>query len=170
MLFSPKAINFTPGVWAQGGSGVAGNFFPWYAAPFLDITPATYANISAGYGLSLGDYWWNNGTQVSAEGNAFMFVKANAALTVGQLVSMDAPQTGTYTSGTTKILTNITEAGAVNSEVDNWLTVIATGQAVPQIRRIKANSTGATALYTISLPDFLRPNSPADTETFVTTP
>src|SRR5271169_341254 len=173
MLFSPKAINFSPGVWAQGGSGVSGNFFPWYAAPFIDITPATYANISAGYGLSLGDYWWNNGTQVSAEGNAFMFVKANAALTIGQLVSMDAPQTGTYTtagSTASKTVTNITEAGAVNSEIDNWLTVIATGQSVPQARRIKANTTGAAAVYTISLPDFLRPNSPNDQDVWTTTP
>lgn len=173
MLFSPKAINFTPGVWAQGGSGVAGNFFPWYTAPFLDMTQAQWQAVAQGVGLSLGDSWWNNGTQGAAEGNAFMFVKANAGLTIGQLVAMDAPQTGTFTTaGSTASLskTNITEAGAVNSEIDNWLTVIATGQAVPQARRIKANTTGANAIYTISQPDFLRPNSPNDLDVWTTTP
>jgi hypothetical protein len=170
MMFSPKAINFTSGVWAQGGSGVVGNYFPWFASPYLDITAANYASIAAGVGLSLGDFWWNNGTQSGNEGNAFMLVKANAALAIGQIVQIDAPQAGTYTaagSTASKLVTNITEAGAVNSEVDNYINVIATSQTVPNMRRIKGNTTGANAVYTISLPDYLRPSSPADLDVLV---
>jgi hypothetical protein len=172
MQYSLKAINFTPGQWAQGGAGVTPEF-PWYAAPYLDMTAAQLQSLAQGVGLTLGDTWWNNGTQASAEGNCFMLVKANAALTVGQFVAMDAPQSGTYTTaGSTAAVTktNITEAGAVNSEIDNFLAVIATGQTIPQIRRIKGNTTGATASYTIALPDYLRPSSPNDTETWATTP
>ena len=173
MQFSPKSINFTPGVWAQGGSGVAGNFFPWYASPYLDITAANYAGIQAGLGLSPGDFWWNNGTQEGCEGNAFMFVKANAGLTIGQLVAMDAPQTGTYTaagSTASTTITNITEAQGVNGDVNNYLSGIFTGQAVPQIRRIKGNTNGANAQFKISLPDYLRPNLPNDLDVWTTTP
>lgn len=173
MQYCPKAINFTPGVWAQGGSGVAGNFFPWYAAPYLDITAANFASIAAGVGLSPGDLWWNNGVQDGNEGNAFMLVRAQAALTIGQLVAMDAPQTGTYTTaGSTAAIskTNITEAQGVNGDVGNYLSGIFTGQSVPQIRKIKANTNGANALFTISLPDYLRPSLPADQDGWTTTP
>lgn len=172
MMFSHKTINFTPGQWAQGGSGVS-PLFPWYAAPYLDMSATQLQAIAQGVGLALGDLWWNNGTQRACESNAFMLVKANANLTVGQIVAMDAPQSGTYTAaGSTAAVTktNITEAGAVNSEIDNFIAVIATGQSVPQIRRIKGNSTGANATYTISLPDYLRPNLPNDLDTWTTTP
>jgi len=171
-LYCPKAINFTPGVWAQGGSGVVGNFFPWYGSPFIDITAANYASLSASVGLTLGDYWWNNGTMQGCEGNAFMFVKANAALTLGQIVQIDAPTAGTYTaagSTASKTVTNITTT-ATNVEVDNWLNCIATGQSVPQMRRIKANTSGANAVFTISLPDYLRPSLPNDQDVWTTTP
>lgn len=172
MMFSNKAINFTPGQWAQGGSGVA-PLYPWYAAPYIDMTAASLQSLAQGVGLTLGDTWWNNGVQAAAKGNAFMLVKANAALTVGQIVAMDAPQTGTYTTaGSTAAVsvTNITEAQGVNGDVDNWLYVIATGQTVPQIRRIKANTNGAAARFTIALPDHLRPNLPNDLDTWTTTP
>ncbi len=172
MQFSPKTINFTPGQWAQGGSGVS-PLFPWFGSPFLDMTAANFPTLAGAVGLALGDFWWNNGVPGAAEGNAFMIVKANAALTVGQLVAMDAPQSGTYTSaGSTasRSVTNITEAQGVNGDVGNWLSVLATGQTVPQIRLIKANTNGANAVFTISLPDFLRPNSPNDLDTWTTTP
>lgn len=172
MQFAFKTINFTPGSWAQGGSGVA-PLFPWFTAPYLDMNATNFQSLAQGVGLTLGDIFWNNGVQGASEGNAFMVVKANAALTVGQVVAMDAAQSGTYTTaGSTAAVakTNITEAGAVNSEIDNFLGVLATGQTVPQIRRIKANSTGANATYTISLPDYLRPNLPNDLDTWTTTP
>jgi hypothetical protein len=41
---------------------------------------------------------------------------------------------------------------------------------VPQIRRIKANTNGANAIYTISLPDYLRPSLPNDLDVWTTTP
>jgi len=172
MMFSPKVISYLGMQAAQGGPGTAPEF-PWLASPFLDMTSTTFPTIAAAAGLSLGDTWWVNGVQGAGQGNCFMLVKAQAALTVGQLVTMDAPQSGTFTaagSTVSKIITNITEAQGVNGDIDNWLGVLATGQTVPQLRRIKANTNGAAAAFTISLPDFLRPNSPNDTETFVTQP
>jgi len=172
MMFAKKNINFTPGQWAQGGSGVA-PLYPWYGAPYIDMTTASLQSLAQGVGLALGDIWWNNGVAAACEGNAFMLVKANAALTVGQIVAMDAPQTGTYTTASSTAavsITNITEAQGVNGDVDNWLYVIATGQAVPQIRRIKANTNGAAARFTIALPDYLRPGLPNDLDTWTTTP
>ena len=174
MLFSPKTINFTPGVSAQGGSGVTGNFWPWYASPYLDITPANYITLAQGLGLSPGDYWWLNGTQQGAEGNAFMFVKCNSAIAgAGLLLAVDTPATGTFTaagSTVSKIVTTVTAGAANNSEVDNWLFAASTGATSLNLRRVKANTGGANSTFTISLPDYLRPNLPNDQDVFATQP
>ena len=71
---------------------------------------------------------------------------------------------------TASITTNINNAAtvAVNGDVDNYIFVNATGATLPQLRRIKANSSSATSFYKVALQDFLRPNSPTDADVFDT--
>jgi hypothetical protein len=51
--------------------------------------------------------------------------------------------------------------------VDNFIYVNpAAGYTTTQTRRIKANDASGTGNFTVSLPDFLRPNSPLDQDIF----
>jgi hypothetical protein len=54
--------------------------------------------------------------------------------------------------------------------VDNWIYVKSAAATLPQLRRIKANSSSATSFYTVSLRDPLRPNSPQDQDVFDNVP
>jgi hypothetical protein len=103
-----------------------------------------------------------------------MFVKADAALAIGQLVTLATPTAGTLTipgapvSTSAAITTNISNAAAgVNGEVDNFIYVNpAAGYTTTQLRRIKANTAAVTGNFTVALPDRLRPNSPTDQDVF----
>jgi hypothetical protein len=171
MLYRPKKIDYTTPASAQGGPGTSKSI-PWYYnTPFIDMSASVFSGVSQAIGASLGDIWWLGGGAGASGGNAFMFVKATAGLTIGQLVAASATTTGTVTSATSTLYyatTNINNAAtvAVNGDVDNWIWVNATGATTPQLRRIKANTSSATARYDVSLRDPLRPNSPYDKDQF----
>lgn len=181
MLFKPKKIDYTSPAGAQGGPGISKQITWYVGTPFIDMTAAVFSGVQQAIGASLGDVWWLGGQAPASGGNAFVFAKATVGLTLGQLVSVALPTTGTATvpgagtaasplTTTASITTNINNAAtvAVNGDVDNWIYVNATGATLPQLRRIKYNSSSATAFYKVALQDFLRPNSPTDADVFDT--
>lgn len=127
-----------------------GTSFPWYPATALDsATPI----------MALGAFWELQADPGVAGGNAFLYVKADAALGAGELVSYALPAASTVTSSGSTTQSIITGGGGltVNAEAGNFLYVRNTttdgGGAV--IKKILSNT--ATAV-TISGKD---PNSPA---------
>ncbi len=181
MQYRPKKIDYTSPASAQGGPGVQ-KAVTWYVGtPYIDMSAAQWAAMGTAIGASLGDMWWLGDGAGASGGNAFMFVKADAALTLGQVVAAGTPTTGTATvpgagtaasplTTTASITTNINNAAtvAVNGDVDNWIFVQATGATLPQLRRIKYNSSSTTSFYKVALPDTMRPNSPTDADVFDT--
>jgi hypothetical protein len=181
MQFKPKKIDYTSPASAQGGPGTQKAITHYFGTPYIDMSSAVFSGVQQAIGASLGDIWWLGGGAGAAGGNAFMFVKATAGLTLGQLVAQAATTTGTATvpgagtaasplTTTASVTTNINNAAtvAVNGDVDNWIWVNATGATLPQLRRIKYNSSSTTSFYKVALPDPLRPNSPNDTDVFDT--
>jgi len=175
MLYRPKKIDYTSPASAQGGPGVQKQWTHYVGTPYIDMTAAVFAGIQQAIGASLGDIWWLGGGAGANGGNAFMFVKATAGLTLGQLVAASATTTGTVTNNAAQstvasVLTNINNAATVatNGDVDNWIWVTATGAALPQLRRIKSNTSSTTARYDVAKIDPLRPNSPTDQDVFDT--
>jgi len=177
MLYKPKKNDYTSPASAQGGPGTQKQLGHYFGTPYLNMSAAEWRAVSASIGASLGDYWWLGGGARANGGNAFMFVKntTGGALTQGQLVTAALPTTGTVTvpgspvTSLAAVTTNISNVTAgVNGEVDNWLFVNTTGAALPQLRRIKANTAAATGNFTVSRPDPLRPNSPNDQDAFDT--
>src|SRR5450759_3014613 len=154
-MWLPKQINYAPGSVDQGGPGVSRSITNYYGTPYINMTAAQYAAAQQAVGLALGAVWWSQGVQGHSAGNAFMVVRAIAASTLGELVTFATPTTGTVTSATSTLYqatTNINNAAtvAVNGDVDNWFYGNFTGAALPQLRRIKANTSSATASYTVS--------------------
>lgn len=175
MQYRHKKIDYTSPSGHEGGPGVGKQWTPYVGTPYLDMTLAQYNAMGQTIGFKLGDTWTLGGFAPALGGNTFMIVKAQAALTLGQLVAADTPTTGTVTnnagqSTTASILTNINNAATVpvNGDADNWVYVNATGAALPQLRRIKTNTSSATARYTVALPDYSRPNSATDADVFDT--
>ena len=114
----------------------------WYDASHLnDTTPV----------VRLGSTWDDN------FGNIFMYVKAQANLTVGQFVSFQAPTTGTCTSAGSTVYVLNTNFGLTQSEKGNYLySQDAAGQTSSSyrqaLRRIKNNtSTGTNDTITLSV-------------------
>jgi hypothetical protein len=170
MQFRYKKIDYTIPASAAGGPGTVAQI-PWYVSPYIDMTAAQFKGLSQDIGASIGDIFWLGGKAPASGGNAFMFVKATAALAFGQVLTLAAPTAGTYTaagSTSAKIITNISNVTAgVNGEVDNFINVNAAGGSTKwNTRRIKANDASATGSFTVALPDFLRPNSPLDQDIF----
>jgi hypothetical protein len=163
-LFNWQKINYTSPASAQGGPGIQ-KAVTWYVGtPYIDMSLATL-NAS---GLALGDTWWLGGSPSASGGNCFQVVKADEALTLGQLVAMADPATAANTIGpgsTTAVAVWDPGALTVNAERDNWIFIAATGATLPQLRRIKANT--ATTI-TVAQTDYLRPNSPTDADVFET--
>jgi len=176
MLYRPKKIDYTTPASAQGGPGVQKQVGHYFGTPYLDMTAAQWAVVSAAIGASLGDIWWLGGGARGNGGNAFMFVKNTTAgaLTQGQLVTAALPTATTAHNpageSTTAVVTTHynTSALAVNAEVDNWVYVNATGATLPQLRRIKASNVAVLGAMTVALRDNLRPNSPLDADVFDT--
>jgi hypothetical protein len=175
MLYHPKKIDYTSPASAQGGPGVQKQITHYFGTPYIDMTTATWAGVSAAIGARLGDIWWLGGDARANGGNAFMFVKATAGLTLGQLVATALPTATTaHNPGpgecTTSVVTTHYDTSllAANCEVDNWVFVNATGAALPQLRRIKANTSAVLSAHTVALRDYLRPNSPLDADIFDT--
>jgi hypothetical protein len=174
MQFRPKKIDYTTPAGAAGGPGISQQI-SWYVnTPYINMSTSVYTGVQQAIGASLGDVWWLGGGPAASGGNAFMFVRARAALAVGQLVTLQAPTAGTLTipgspvSTSAAITTNISNATAgTNGEVDNYIYVNpAAGYTTTQLRRIKANTNAATGNFTVALQDFLRPNSPTDQDVF----
>lgn len=174
MLYHPKKIDYTSPASAQGGPGVQKQITHYFGTPYIDMTAAQWTAVSAAIGARLGDIWWLGGDARANGGNAFMFVKATAALTLGQLVAAALPTATTAHNpggeSTTSVVTTHynTAALAANAEVDNWVFVNATGAALPQLRRIKASNVAVLGAMTVALRDYLRPNSPLDADIFDT--
>lgn len=136
-----------------------GPLFPWYNATDINVTalPA---------GVQLGEVYWVKGSPRSGGGNAFMWVKATAGLTVGQLVAQAAPGTDTALTGSTTAVLNLTTGAlTVNAEVDNYVWV--DGSTTKELRRIKAN---AAATITVSFRDPYVASSVFDPDVFTTAP
>lgn len=178
MLYHPKKIDYTSPASAQGGPGTQKQITHYFGTPYVDMTLAQFRAVSAAIGASLGDIWWLGGGASANGGNAFMFVKNTTAgaLTLGQLVTPALPSTTTVGAApaptTAQFITvglDTTLLGA-NSEVDNWVFVRSAAATLPQLRRIKANDSSATATLTVALRDALRPNSPLDQDVFDNVP
>jgi hypothetical protein len=175
MQYRLKKIDYTVPSGHEGGPGMGKQWTPYFGTPYLNMTLAQFNAMKQTIGLDLGSTWTLGGSAGALGGNSFMVVKAQEALTLGQLVSVEAPTTGTVTnnagqSTTASILTNINNAATVptNGDVDNWLWINATGATLPQLRRIKTNTSSATARYVVALPDYSRPNSATDADVFDT--
>ena len=160
MQFNYKKINYTSPGSAQGGPGI-GPAIPWFTSPYIDMS----ATVLRQQGLRLGDTFWLGGEQAASGGNCFKVVKADAALTVGQLVTHAAPAASTVvTPVSTSVVTWNAGGLTVNAEVDNYIHVTTTAAAaVGNLRRIKANT--ATTI-TVALADYMRPNLPTDQDVF----
>lgn len=174
MQFRFKKIDYTSPAGAQGGPGVSAQISWYLGTPYIDMSATVFGGVSQAIGATIGDVWWLGGKNEASGGNAFMFVKADAGLAVGQLVTLAAPTAGTLTipgspvSTAAAITTNISNVTAgTNGEVGNWINVnVAAGYTTLQMRRIKANTNAATGNFTVALPDYLRPNSPTDADIF----
>lgn len=193
MQYRFKKIDYTSPASAQGGPGIQ-KAVTWYVGtPYLNMTAAQMQLISADTGLTLGDVWTLGGQAQASGGNAFMFAYAAETLALGQLVAnrpptatvddaggaaatVTVPGAGTAASPlttTASATTNIDDTAfalpvGVNGDVGNWLYVNATGATLPQLRRIKYNSSSTTTFYKVALPDFMRPNTPTDVDVFDT--
>ena len=200
MQYKPKKIDYTSPASAQGGPGVQKQITHYFGTSLCQHdSPPSWAGVAASIGASIGDIWWLGGGAKANGGNAFMFVKSKSTLALGQVVAARSPTVTVDDAGgaaatavtgagnavspttTTAICTtninNVAWAaalgGGVNEDVDNWLYIDSVQGAVlglPQMRRIKANSSSASAFYTVSLRDPLRPNSPLDQDVFDTVP
>lgn len=177
MQYRYKKTDYTAPANSQGGPGVQGAVTWYLSTPYLNMTAAQWHTVAEGTGLTLGDVWTLGGSQPQAAGNSFMFVKADAELTLGQLVTPALPTTGTITvpgvpvTSTEILTTDIDNSTAgTNGEVDNWIYGNITGATLPQLRRIKANTNAATGNFTVSQMDWMRPNSPHDADVLDTTP
>jgi hypothetical protein len=164
MQFNYKKINYTSPASAQGGPGISKSITWFVGTPYIDMSATTLRQ----QGLRLGDTFWLGGEQSASGGNCFKVVKADEALTLGQLVAMADPSASTAAATIGATQTGWTAGGlTVNAEVDNWIFVQATGAALPQLRRIKSNTASQIV---ISKPDQLRPNLPNDADVWDTNP
>lgn len=193
MQFIHKKIDYTSPSGHEGGPGMGKQWTPYVGTPFINMSAATWQLLGRTNGAQLGATWTLGGQAPALGGNTFMFVQTKEALTLGQVVSARPPTlevddnggagatavtgAGTAVSPTTTTAictTNIDNTSfpvpiGVNGDVDNWLFVYSTaGNAagIPQLRRIKANSSSSTSFYTVSFRDELRPNRPQDQDVF----
>lgn len=197
MQFRFKKIDYTVPSGYEGGPGVGKQWTPYVGTPYINMTAATWLAVHQSIGANLGDTWTIGGGAPALGGNSFMFVRTGEALTLGRLVTLRPPTTtvddaggaaatvvtgaGSAASPTTTtavVTTNIDNTSfavppGINGDVDNWLwvaSVAGIAAGVPQLRRIKYNSSSATSFYKVALPDYMRPNSATDADVFDYTP
>ena len=121
--------------------------WPWYESKYYNsATPL----------LDLGAQWDLVGDVASGGGNSFMYVKAAAALTVGQLVSFATPTASTVTAAGSSTQMIVWAAGGltVNAEVGNVL-YIANATALGggfTLRKILSN-TATTITFSVTDPN-----------------
>jgi len=197
MQYRKKKIDYTVPSGHEGGPGMGKQITPYVGTPYINMTAAQWLAVHQSIGACLGDTWTLGGKAPALGGNTFMFVCSKTALTLGQVVATRTPTfevddnggaaatvvtgAGTAVSPTTTtavVTTNIDNTSfpvpaTVNSEIDNWLwvnSVAGNAAAVPQLRRIKANSLSASSFYTVAQADYMRPNSHVDADVFDYTP
>jgi len=195
--FRHKKIDYTVPSGHEGGPGVGKQWTPYVGTPYLNMTAAQWQAVATSIGATLGATWTIGGSSAALGGNTFMFVYTKEALVLGNLVAARPPTAevddnggaaatvvtgaGTAVSPTTTtaiVTTNIDNTSfpvpvGVNGDVDNWLwvnSVAGNVAGVPQLRRIKANSSSASSFYTVSQRDYSRPNSALDADVFDYTP
>jgi hypothetical protein len=193
MQYRRKKIDYTVPSGHEGGPGMAKQWTPYVGTPYINMTAAQWRATHQGIGACLGDTWTIGGGAAALGGNTFMFVQSKEALTLGQVVSARPPTVevddnggaastvitgaGSAASPTTTTAictTNIDNTTfpvpiGVNGDVDNWLwvnSVAGNTAGIPQLRRIKANSSSSTSFYTVSQFDYMRPNSARDADVF----
>jgi len=143
--------------------------FPWYdSSQINDSTPR----------IQPGTAWYDADT-----GNAFAYVKANAALAAGQIVSWLVPGTGSSVAAPTGndvfgnaadnkfaiSLTGGSLALTTNNEVGNWLWIPNLQAAPgPTLRKIKGNTSGNTPNITIAVRDQATTLNQYDADAFAT--
>ena len=138
----------------------SGPIFPWYASYLNEATPRP---------VGLGALWEMVGDPNVAGGNVFMYVRANAALAAGQLVSWAAPTATTVETPITVTNTQQVYVAATltaGAEVGNWIWITPTG-GTPTLRRILSNTAH---LIVFSSQDYTRPTSPADFDALAVAP
>lgn len=130
--------------------------FPYYdPSQINDATPR----------METGQFWYDEST-----GNVFMYVKAAAALAIGQVVALQTPATDTVVAaGSTTSTVNLTTGGlTVNAERGNFVNFIniATSSVIAT-RLIKANAAGSV---TVSLTTSLVGNNQPDLDVLPSVP
>jgi len=136
-----------------------GPLIPWYDTQYLNSATPQYQP---------GEYWCDEYT-----GNWFQYVKADAALAQGQIVTrVPSILTGTYTaagSTTSVINTNIT---TTVSEVGNFIYFTDTtgGGGTAALRQIKAHAIGVNTAFTVALQDLSVPGKPRDPDVLAALP
>lgn len=197
MQFIHKKIDYTTPSGHAGGPGVSKQVTWYVGTPYINMTLAQFKVVQQAIGANLGSTWSLGGQAPASGGNSFMFVR-NGSQTVdlglGELVML-RPPTNTVDDAGGAASTVITGAGSaaspttttavvttdiqnsaftipvpVNGDVDNWLWVTSAAATLPQLRRIKYNSSSTTSFYKVSLPDWMRPAGPNDQDVFDNTP
>jgi hypothetical protein len=161
------------------------------------MTLAQFRVVQQAIGANLGSTWYLGGGAAASGCNAFQFVRNGSqatALGLGELVMLRPPThtvddaggaastaitgAGSAASPTTTVASvttnidnlNFTIPVGVNGDVDNWMFVTSAAATLPQLRRIKYNSSSTTSFYKAALPDELRPSRSNDADVFDNVP
>lgn len=120
---------------------------PWYdPSQINDATPR----------MEIGQFWYDEGT-----GNIYAYVKAAAALGIGQVVALQAPGTDTVAGGSTTSVVNLVTGGlTVNAEKGNYVNFSGIdGATTIGTRQIKGNTASSiTVSLTSSLTGINQPD------------
>ena len=193
MQFIFKKIDYTTPAGHGGGPGMAKQITWYQGTPYINMTLAQLNVVQQAIGANLGSTWYLGGGASASGGNAFQFVRNGSQATdlaLGNLVMLRPPTNtvddaggaastavtgaGTAASPTTTtavVTTNISNSTwtipvPVNGDVNNWVFDTSAAATLPQLRRIKKNSSSTTSFYTVALPDYMRPNSATDADVF----
>ena len=139
-------------------AGLAGKkLWPWYGSEYINSSTPL---------VDLGAEWDLVGDIAAGGGNSFMYVKAAAGLSQGQLVTTATPTAGQVAAGTTKkAITWNSAAFTAGAEVGNLVYVAnSTGSGGGfTVRKILANTT---TVLTVSLTDPNVASKPDDQNAF----
>ena len=192
MQFFHKKIDYTSPSGHEGGP-MFKQITPYVGTSYINMTLAQFKVVGQAIGAKKGSTWSLGGQAPALGGNSFMFVRNGSeatALALGNLVMLRLPTNSIDDAGggaaqviagagsavsptttTASVTTNIQNSAftvpvPLNGDVDEWMFVTSAAATLPQLRRIKYNSTSTTSFYKASLPDYLRPQSPNDQDVF----
>lgn len=193
MQFIHKKIDYTTPAGHGGGPGMAKQITWYQGTPYINMTLAQFRVVQQAIGANLGSTWYLGGQAPASGANAFQFVRNGSeatALALGQLVMLRPPtnsiddagggastaitgagSAASPTTTTALVTTNIQNSAftipvPINGDVDNWVYVTSAAATLPQLRRIKYNSSSTTSFYKVALPDWMRPAGPNDQDVF----